>query len=478
MKKLAYLLLVIPFAIQAQFTSICNCNIDYGLKSYHTGDSKMKFSDESKLVIKTYFLIEEETAIERDLGEEDYLAAIAYLNINYNQFNIFFKYSGFEFIEDIGDYDNNYYPDRINFRIQGIDGGAVAGFPNPLNIIITHQAFTNDQNKQFLIAHEVGHILGLRHTNGNTSRFLDNFTTQLTCNSNQISSGNFPSLNSTSENVTRDETDTVNYNADETGDLVTDTPATYFEVNLCLNNNSGTPILEYLYSDEVVDATNTPYEDIDVNNFMVSDNRIEFYGYNTSFTEGQGIRMRETIENEAIIQAILTPVSSLYEPYKGNYYVAGPSNPDDKPLFQPGFDYKFVSAGGQTPNGYQIYNTPSDYEDTTFVYDSSIILKEIDRFSLDLDNIYHPNRSAIVIEQLEDQPRRCYHNVNRAISGGKIIKFNDGVLNGNYTIIEKNSSDINQPTLIQDLENGLYLIRKQYNDGTQEQKIILKQNNN
>jgi hypothetical protein len=54
----------------------------------------------------------------------------------------------------------------------------------------------------------------------------------------------------------------------------------------------------------------------------------------------------------------------------------------------------------------------------------------------------------------------------------------DNIINTNYTITEKDSMSINQPSLIQDLENGLYIIEKNYNDGEQEQNTILKINNN
>jgi hypothetical protein len=301
------------------------------------------------------------------------------------------------------------------------------------------------------------------------------FNTPLDCNGTQITSGTFPSLVSTSENVTRDEND-PNFNADTAGDFVVDTPATYFEVNLCINSATP-PILNYLYSDEVIDNVNVPYIDIDVNNIMISDDRLEYFEFKTTFTDGQGIRLRETIENEAVLQPALTSISSLYEPYQGDYFFAGPNLPNHRPLFQPGFDYKFVSCGGNSQSGFQIYNTPSDYDDISFGFDANTILNQADKFSLDLNNINHPNHSAIVIEQIEDQPRKCYNNVNRSASGGKIIKFIDNIPNYNYTTTVKDSLSINKPTLIQDLENGLYIIEKNYTDGTQEQKTILKDNN-
>lgn len=482
MKKIIFLLVAFPFLINAQISSICDCNIEYGLQPYHSTGTEIDFSNEPPLVMNISFQLNENTAIDEGLTESDYLEAVALLNINYNQYNIFFKYLGFEFVdaEFLFDFAPYYQPDRINFIILGGEGGGVAGIPNPLNAATSFQAITNEEDKKFLILHEVGHVLGLAHVNGGTANNTSVFMSPLNCNSDQLTEGTFPSFSPLhNENVTRDPSN-PNYNANEAGDFVVDTGASYFEPNLCIDMSSGTPTLQYLVSNEVVDAVDEPYDDVAVNNLMTSVgiDREEFHHFFTVFTDGQAIRMRETIINETVLQAATTTVASLYEPYTGNYYFAGPSNPDDKPLFQPGFDYKFVSAGGQTPSGYEVYNTPSAYEDISFTYDNNVVLDEIDRFSLDLDNITHPNRSAIVIEQLEDQPRKCYHNVNRGASNGKIIKFNDNIFNHNYTITEQDSLHINQPTLIQDLENGLYIIEKNYDDGTQEQSTILKGNNN
>lgn len=243
MRKIIFLFAIIPNLINAQFFNFCDCNIDYGLQPYHSGSTSMDFNNEEPLVVKTYFLVEEQTEIDEGINETNYLEAIAYLNINYNQFNIFFKYIGFEYVDDIDDYDSNYYPDRINFRVRPNTGGAVAGFPDPLNILITYQAFTNDENKKFLIVHEVGHILGLAHVNGSTANTPGIFLSPLSCNSEQITEGAFPSFNGNSdENVTRDSSN-PNYNANTAGDFVVDTPASYYEPNLCVDTSSGTPIL-------------------------------------------------------------------------------------------------------------------------------------------------------------------------------------------------------------------------------------------
>tara|TARA_B100000497_G_scaffold7898_2_gene8227 strand:+ start:56317 stop:56757 length:441 start_codon:yes stop_codon:yes gene_type:complete len=90
----------------------------------------------------------------------------------------------------------------------------------------------------------------------------------------------------------------------------------------------------------------------------------------------------------------------------------------------------------------------------------------------------HINHTAIRILQIDnEQPRMCYNNYNRTPTGGTIIKFNDNVLNTNVTITPQDSTSINNTDLIQDLQPGLYNVIKNYNDGSQDENLIQKQNN-
>ncbi|MFT5078245.1 MAG: hypothetical protein ACI825_000397 [Planctomycetota bacterium] len=72
----------------------------------------------------------------------------------------------------------------------------------------------------------------------------------------------------------------------------------------------------------------------------------------------------------------------------------------------------------------------------------------------------------------------CYDNNNRSPSGGKLTRFNDNVLNTNYTETIQDSTSINNPALIQSLDPGLYKINKTFNDGSQTETVILKEGGN
>ncbi len=72
--------------------------------------------------------------------------------------------------------------------------------------------------------------------------------------------------------------------------------------------------------------------------------------------------------------------------------------------------------------------------------------------------------------------RRCYDNSDIKPKSGSITRFNDGVFNGNVTITPKDSVGINNPVLINELDSGLYNIKKDYYDGTIEENVIYKEN--
>lgn len=392
----------------------------------------------------------------------DVLEGVANLNILYNQFGIYFKYRGFEEIDSpvviinhIPDPNGYYILESTSQYGAMVDWAAGEGYKdeNAFNVYLfgwangfggmaSYRSLTagvkSSEFTSHLLAHEIGHNLFLFHTN------------------------------SPSENATRDPNNSC-FNATTAGDKVVDTNA-----HNGLNATNTNPITCKYTGNELDNCTNnnTPYNvtHFDVINAMKSSDNglgcIENY-----LTMGQGIRARETIADPVgYFDAALTDIASLYEPYAGGYYGAGTTEPSP-PLFQPGFNYKFFECSCDCP-------LPSDYNDTSFSYTNNAILT-ISKYETNFSLITHPNHTAIYI----DIPmcgavhvRRCYDNANIKPKNGSIIKFNDGVFNGNVTITPKDSVGINNPVLINELDPGLYNIKKEYNDGTIEENVIYKEN--
>lgn len=71
--------------------------------------------------------------------------------------------------------------------------------------------------------------------------------------------------------------------------------------------------------------------------------------------------------------------------------------------------------------------------------------------------------------------KKSYDNYNHRPHNGSVTLFNDGVINANVTVTAKDSLGINSPTLVQDLNPGLYKIEMNYEEGATQQTVIFKQ---
>ncbi|MEE9350439.1 MAG: hypothetical protein V3U80_10365 [Flavobacteriaceae bacterium] len=453
MKKLLFILLFMPVILFSQ-DDYDPLSIRIGVKPYHTGNTTMAFTSQQPIVLNVFFHYQ--NSIPGNLTETNFLSAIAYLNINFNKFNIFFKYRGF-------DTTNTIIDSMINITVTD-DGTNTDPHGNTLNmreILLPYQVFQNSYSHlKSLIAHEVGHLCGLYHTFHGTDSQLEDFIISLSCGADDFEEGNFPTFSNSSrrgftEHITRTASDDA-YNATTAGDFVADTPATYRYPNLCNDTTNG--ISNYLESSEVKDATNTVYETIDTYNFM-SYNNPHFLKH---FSDGQGIRMRESLQNEEGYDNIKTTVASLYQPYKIITYPM-------QYFFQPGFDYEFVNCAA----GCVVVS--SDYDNTSFNYDEN----HNDNYSFDKEHtpysdIYQSENMAVRILQIDDaQPRKCYSVNTKGISG-VVVTFNDNIVNSNFYTSTLDSTAVNSSSLIQNLPSGLYIIKKNFEDGRQEQQTILK----
>ncbi|WP_432412115.1 hypothetical protein [Rasiella sp. SM2506] len=399
------------------------------------------------------------------ITENKILQGIANLNITFNQFNIFFKYRGngtlnkTEHIvwENTSEFTTmlNYAksigankPDMFNVYIpreaQGFGGIAE-------RYVSTNLGVSGGNVASPTLINEMGHCFNLRH----------------------LDSGG-----SNCENVTRDPND-PNFNAYDTGDRVADTPATRHLNTSDVDPNNCTYIGTYTDCSVPV-AQQYQILEPDVRNFLMRGTYIDATTCKKEyFTTGQGFRMADAIlvdeaTNGGVFTAAETSVASLYEPYSGEYYVSGPST-STLPLFQPGFDYHFVTCNCDC-------SQPSPYGDS-FSWSVSVHDKIISKYETDYSTIYHPNHTAIIINSFQNtdlvylDPQRCYDNDSMFASDGLLTRFNDDVFNANVTITPQDSTSINNPNLIDDLPNGLYSIEKNYIDGTTKQTVIQKGNN-
>jgi hypothetical protein len=456
-----------------------------------------------------------------DITEEEVLSAIAYLNIEFNKFNLFFKYRGldqfnspeivylqekdeFGFCQDLLDGQGNpiidingfntidnfcqldqlrdfalaneFMPDNyINVYIPygTIGFAAAAGVSNP-RIIVKREDFTS-----LKLIHEMGHALYLSHPHRGHRDSDDPLNTEYTL-----------CKHVTREPLLPDGSINEEYNADTAGDIIIDTNAS---PNFRLENYY--ELLEQGYSEEYaeenyellkyIDEIDCSYtgtgKDCLGDNYQLSNSdtqNIMAYTRNQcreSFTIGQAIRMHEIVELwPENYELKLAELSDLFEPYSGEYYLAGPApDPHNLPLFQPGFEYRFVDCEGN-------YSVPAEYG-TIFPYDKNTVLLLIHNNEIDYTNITHPNHSAIWIKHdygnFLDKPEKCYDNWNRNPKDGSVTKFNDNVFNTNITITIKDSTEINNQSFIQGLPNGLYKIKKNYNDGSTKETVIYKGNN-
>ncbi|GAB5398693.1 MAG: hypothetical protein Aureis2KO_02780 [Aureisphaera sp.] len=411
------------------------------------------------------------------LSLEQMLGVVANLNKDFNAFNIFFKFDGksqvnasnFRVINTDPDMPTgnptpgefiNYLEQSSNYKTGTINmysiddllfSGAYQDDQNDglFGIIVTdHSLYSTTYPSPILLTHEVGHFFNLQHT--------------FYCGADDNSC----------ENVTRDPND-PDYNAHNKGDYIIDTFATPegmqgdvdFDSNTCLYTNT-----------TATDETGRPYADYEpeVTNFMSYS-----WPCQSQFTPGQVVRMRLHIDvlndHPTITKIENHDISTLYEPYAGFYAPYFPYLGNEPPLFQPGFTYRFVACECECPQ-------PTDYEDTNFSYTNTSLLT-IFPDETDYSRIAHPNHSAISIAEVPEMlgdpqtVRRCWDNwFTPPIIGGTITLFNDGVFNTNVTIVPQDSTQINNPALVDDLDSGLYNIKKNKADGTIDEVNILKEN--
>ncbi len=221
------------------------------------------------------------------------------------------------------------YKKEDSFNIYVASGGSnfggLAEGSYELGVATHYDFFSSDG----IMVHEIGHNFNLKHVHDNW--YVGHLYPDTHCDY-------FEDCGQCPEHVTRDTT-SPDYNADKTGDFVTDTPAQpNFRVEWCAYEdipNSQCDSHFYEWVEPVTFEYNGPGDDYLGNPYIINSGEVKNYMANSpavpslffrNYTDGQKVRMLEAIaSNLGSLQDARTTVASLYEPYKGEYYFAGPT---------------------------------------------------------------------------------------------------------------------------------------------------------
>ena len=458
------------------------------------------------------------------LSEDSALAKIAALNIAFNPYNIFFKYRGVDYYGEIHNGSELINQSHANIISRMYEIAQSDGYDNCINILLHHEQCSNDKGtadiyKKMLsfryctsssihVVYQMGHLFGLLKTQLGTGGGSDtNDVIPLTnsiCSSvpnylpsyDKLFKPNYTNVGGIPENVTRDINNSY-YNADTAGDMVVDTPACFrgSEHNFCHINNDST--WDYISNSNIVD--NSPehlmFENVDLRNYMSLNGDFARPFNICHFTNGQGVRMRETLAIPSLnFNAVETTVASLYDPYKiENIYTLSTTtqsmldNGDGTAevcrwnsrainhYFQPGFDYDFYQG-----NNLKHHN---DKEELYGILDEGILrsvkISQINTNYIDITNQYVIDHSdisnGIIFYEFEPCNSPSIVCETEPYIGGKVSTTS---VISNPVDLQTNildSLEISDPDLEQNLENNKYhIIKKTTISGAKIQKTIYK----
>jgi len=417
-----------------------------------------------------------------NIGEEQVMNIVRDLNLKYKQFGIFFKYKGFDYIDDsnlVGDFWGTQldetgpfgsYISNDKFHITILDG-SILGYDENSNVVPTPGlgfrystvAFLNYEGATStrIPAHEIGHCFNLYH----------DFR-------------NYGSIDS-SEKVTRN-SNTEGYNANFAGYGVYDTPASRaWSFNTNNYSSDGYYIGEDL--DYNVALPETDYERFfrnyppRINNLMhVHEGQDIAIPYQLS--QGQGKRIRWSIaldatNNYGIWSLAKTKSAELYQPFETVYLpginaITVDDNNDGtatvcypriiRNRFQKGLNYVFENAFTNTPEENPVFDqgSPNDLKEIDRDFDFNIKVLDIDAN----EKILFPidcNRMLICV-------------IEEYISGRLLSTQVLGSMN--LTIQELNQIQVKDPNLYNSLMNEYYyILKKMTSTGAIVQKVFYKE---
>lgn len=426
------------------------------------------------------------------INEERFLRIIASLNIKFNQFNIFFKYRGFNIINDSG-YVNNDFSNWVSIVTLSGDYDASA-----INIMINHQSpyyvFVDgntssmttqvpDANNNYGISpfydfqpnYIMGSLLSLLPVDFGTSENMNYVTNNIPpC---------FPPLpymkkanitTVTTEHVARSG---INFNANTAGDMVADTQACFhgFNYNYCDNT--------FLQHPSVIDQTGVMYACTAVEKHNIMNGAINYGGEPDSFTAGQGARMRQyIISNATLFNPLLnlledgsgnSDISVLYEPFAIND--GSSNNGNNNTAYSKTYVTNTLNTGANVWNcGPFTMRFQTGFDCEFYPYNASTIPQN------PYQHLNHPTTTSISLkipilgQQIyQNVAPVCFYSFEPFTSGDikSLINLGQGV----YTQEQLDEIKASDPNLYDLLQSGKYhIITKQTDSGFIDQKIIYK----
>lgn len=393
------------------------------------------------------------------VSEIGILNAVRSLNLSFNPHNIYFKYLGYQIINDPtpnGSYtnltqiqnliDEYAHPNAFNYFVVNSfqsfpPGGTPTAFAHTgsTSMFFTKGTFKDGSNASSLalIAHETGHILNLRHA-------FFGYNNAQNC-----------------ERVTRDPLNPL-YNATTHGDLVADTPAQP-DYPCCVQTDCSIPVNDTTHTNYFGET----YENISIGNFMSY-----LLTCNHHFTNGQAQRMRQSVFNNWNYYApCMNTVESLYQPFEaigiaGSTVVSIQNNNDGtanvcrnllmKHRFQPGFTYEFPDSFGEDPLAANVNQVPVIKNNT---FNFRVKIQQLSGIHYETVLV---NCSKMVICQNEPYVK------------GMLISTQT-LGSTNITVQELNQEQVNNPNLYETLtEQHYHILQKETDHGAVKEEIIYK----
>lgn len=411
----------------------------------------------------------------QNYAEAEVMNAMKILNESFYR-KILFKYRGFDVIQNntytnvAQDVDGIYSPNQPNqstflgliyhsktmpnpvhtttalniYIVQGVTQVTtpIAGLAvlNGIECVLPYQQFLSSS-----LPHEVAHNFGLYHTH-------DQMASSPLNGCETVSGAYVPEVVPS--------TIDVQVSALYRGDLVEDTPASYFFSNV----NIGTNCTFVPDAVPVLDCKGNAYgangHEIPIKNFMSRNNNCRGLG-NAFFTPGQMNRMRATL-NGTIYATVFNPikntVASLYRPYA----VTTMPNGKQQHKFQKGFTYSFPQATAPDLVSY----TPNDLP---------ININYASQYCIQISEIPFQNALVYCAFQVPvNLPQQSRIGAPVYFTGGTITSTVDlGSTNFvTRSITEQEANDIN---FADSLSSNLYhIIVRTADDGTTDRKTIYK----